>query len=282
MSLASLKEKMVGTEAVEDRDTLGGAVLDGNIYDMRLEVAYSQKSSSGALGFFTVWVTSQGRKVTDRQYITSGDAKGNKPYYEKDGKKLPLPGFSHVDFMVSLLTGKNLIDLDEQQSTIKLYNAAQGKEAPTEVTTYPELRGLPCKVGIKQIRQNKQVKVGNGYQASNEEQIVNEISKYFDSETSKTSTELLAKTDANFITKWSEKFANQLVDTYKPVAGATQSGSNPFAAQSKAAGGEGLKPSSMFGDAAAAAAVSGSMFGDKTVDTDPDAPSTAVPEEPNH
>lgn len=248
MSLSNLKNDMAQTEKVEEKDTLGGGVLEGGIYDMRLEVAYSQKSGGGALGFFTVWVNSQGRKITDRQYITSGDAKGNKPYYEKDGKKLALPGFQHVDFMVGLLLGKSLVELDEQQATLKLYNAAQGAEVPTEVTTYPELRGLKAKVGIKHIRQNKQVKQGNNYVPSNEEQSINEIDKYFDAETGKTSTELRANDDAAFINKWSEKFAGQVVDTYKPVANAPQSGGNPFANQAKSNGGEGHKPSSSMFD----------------------------------
>jgi hypothetical protein len=251
MSLSNLKNDMAQTEKVEEKDTLGGGVLEGGIYDMRLEVAYSQKSAGGALGFFTVWVNNQGRKITDRQYITSGDSKGNKPYYEKDGKKLALPGFSHVDFMVGLLLNKSLVDLDEQQATLKLYNAAQGSEVPTEVTTYPELRGLKAKIGIKQIRQNKQVKQGNSYVPSNEEQTINEIDKYFDAETGKTSTELRANDEAEFIKKWCEKFEGQTVDTYKPIANAPQSGSSgsPFASQSRAAGGEGHKPStSMFGD----------------------------------
>jgi len=248
MSLANLKSDMAQTESVEERDSVGGSVLDGGIYDMRLEVAYSQKSGSGALGFFTVWANSKGRKITDRQYITSGNAKGNKPYYEKEGKKLPLPGFSHVDFMCNLLLGKGLLDLEEQEATIKLYDGAQSKEVPTLVTTYPELRGLTSKIGIKQIRQNKQVKVGNNYQPSNEEQLVNEVDKYFDSETGKTSTEIKANTEAKFIDKWSETFAGQVVDTYKPVTSAPQSGANPFASQTKAAGGEGHQPSSMFGD----------------------------------
>lgn len=250
MSLANLKNEMAEVAKTEEKDSVGGGVLEGGIYDMRLEVAYSQKSSNGALGFFTVWANAQGRKITDRQYITSGDTKGNKPYYLKDGKKLPLPGFSHVDFMTNLLADKNLIDLEEQQATLKLYNGAQGKEVATEVTTYPELRGLPAKVGIQKIRQNKQAKVGNSYQPTNEEQVINQIDKYFDAESGRTGTEIKAKGEAVFINTWSKKFANELVDNYKEIAGAAQSGSNPFAAQAKSAGGEGHKPSSsMFGAA---------------------------------
>jgi hypothetical protein len=249
MSLANLQNEMAGTEVVEDRDSVGGGVLEGGIYDMRIEVAYSLKSAGGALGFFTVWVNDKGRKITDRQYITSGTAKGGKPYYLKDGKKLPLPGFSHVDFMVNLLLDKGLLSLEEQQAVIKLYDGAQGKEVPTEVVTYPELRGVAAKVAIQQVRQNKQVKVGQAYVKSNEEQSVNNIDKYFDADTGKTGVELKANSDASFIETWSTKYAGQVVDTYKTVANAPQTGANPFADQAKSAGGEGHKPStSMFGD----------------------------------
>lgn len=249
MSLANLQNDLVGSEAVVEKDSVGGGgVLEGNIYDMRLEVAYTKKSATGALGFFTIWANNEGRKITDRQYITSGDGKGNKPYYEKNGQKIPLPGFSHVDFMVKLLINKNLTALDEQQATIKLYDGAQGKEVPTEVTTYPELRGVSAKLGIQQIRQNKQVKQGSVYVKTNEEQVINEISKYFDADSGKTGTEIAGNSEADFINKWTKKFAGQVVDNYKVIENAASSGSNPFAAQAKSAGGEGHAPaSSMFG-----------------------------------
>jgi hypothetical protein len=250
MSLANLQNDMVGIEKTEERDSVGGGgAVESGVYDATIEVAYTLKAKSGALGFITVFVTADGSKITDRQYITSGDAKGNKPYYEKDNKKFPLPGYSHVDFMTDLLVGKSLTALQEQEAMLKLYDGALQKEVPTSVTVFPELRGLNVKVGILKIRENKTVKVGSAYTATNEERILNECAKFFDGLTGKTKTELRAGEEAAFITKWKEKNEGQVVDKFKEIAGAAKGG-NPFAGQAVSNGGNG----------AVAAAASG-MFG---------------------
>jgi len=254
MSLSNLQQEMAGTETTEERDVLGGTgAVDSNVYDYRIELAYTLKSKSGALGFMTVLVDKDGRKHTDRQYITSGDTKGNKPYYEKEGKKFPLPGFSHVDFMVDLLLNKSLTQLDSQEATIKLYDGILQKEVPTSVTVYPELRGKQVKVGLLKIRENKTVKQGSNYVKTNEERVFNEVNKYFDFETSKTKTEIKAHTadspsEAAFIKKWINKNQGQVQDNYKELPNAPKTGASPFAGEAKSAGGQGHQPTeSLFG-----------------------------------
>lgn len=222
MSLAGLDTG--GMEQVEERDSLGGSVLEGGVYPFRVEVAYTMKAASGALGFTTVFMNRDGQKITDTQYITGGDKKGNKPYYVKDGKKIPLPGYSHVDFMTDLLLNKPLTQLESQEATLKIWNKDAQKEVPTKVTVYPELRGKDVLLGLTKVRENKSKKVGNTYQPTPEERVFNEVDKFFDAETSKTKTELRSGEDANFIEKWKAKFEGQLVDNYKEVKGAPQSG----------------------------------------------------------
>lgn len=226
MSLADLENDLQNVEQQEERDTLGGGgVREGGIYDLAVEVAYSQRATSGALGFIVVFQDRDGNKITYRNYITSGNAKGCKPYYERDGKKFPLPGFSQTDNMVKFFLDKPLTKLNEKLATIKIYNSDQQKEVPTEVTVYPELRGLTAKVGLTKVRQNKSVKQGNAYVDTNEEQFINEFDKFFDFDTGCTKTELTAKAEAAFIEKWKEKYENQVVDKFKEVKNAPKSAS---------------------------------------------------------
>lgn len=244
--LSSLAGDMQGVEQTAERDSLGGGgPLDSQVMDARIEVAYMSKSKGGATGFNTVLVGPNGEKVVDRQWITSGTKKGCKPYYEKDGKRFPLPGFSHVDFMVDLLLGKSLTQLQQQAAVIKLWNSEKKAEEPTEVTAMPELRGLKVKVGIKKVRQNKMT--GDNYNIpTNEEQVFNEVDKYFDFETGKTKTELKANSDAEFIQKWKEKWEGEVDDSFKPVANAAQSGANAGGGNPLAGGG--APAEDLFGD----------------------------------
>lgn len=243
MSLAGLDTG--GMEHVEERDSLGGGVLDGGVYPFRIEVAYTLKADSGALGFTTIFMNRDGQKITNTQYITGGDAKGNKPYYVRDGKKIPLPGYSHVDFMTDLLLNKPLTQLESQEATLKIWNKDAGKEVPTKVTVYPELRGKDVLLGLTKVRENKSKKVGKDYVPTAEERVFNEVDKFFDAETGKTKTELRGGEEATFIEKWKAKFEGQLVDKYKEIKGAPQSGAtggSPF-------GDDSSSPSqSLFGD----------------------------------
>jgi hypothetical protein len=218
---------------------------------MRIEVAYTHKNDKGSTSFNTVLVDQDGNTFTDTQWIISGNAKGNKPYYEKNGKKFPLPGYSHADALVQLVTSKSLLDLQKKEVTLKLYDSKLKKEAPTNVESYPELVGASLQVGFHQIRENKNVLQGNKYVPTNEERVYNEVNKYFDGETGKTRTELTGNSEAVFLGKWEAKFSGQLQDKYKTIPNAATSavqGGSPFAAGANQGTNAEKASSSLFGD----------------------------------
>lgn len=232
MSL-DFSNELQGVEEQKEKDSLGGGgAFDSDVYELAVDVAYTQKSKGGALGFHLVCKDRDGNVFRDTQWITSGDAKGNKPYYEKDGKRFELPGYSHVRSMVEFLTGKQLKDLKPQDAELRLWNGTE--EAPTTVTTYPELRGVRMHAGILKIRQNK---VKNSKPTS-EEQFINEFVKFFTHPGKLTATEQRAGMEqGEFVEKWLEKNKGQVVDKYKEVkdssAGTGASSGNPL--QQKAA-----------------------------------------------
>lgn len=235
MSDFDLSAGLEGVEDVKERDSLGGRLLESGVSDFRIDVAYLRKSKGGAMGMHVVMENSDGIKLTDTQYITSGDKKGNKPYFEKDGKKYPMPGLQHFDVLASLVADKKVAKLEQKTAQIKLYDSEQQKELPTEVITFPELRNQKVKVGVLKIVKNKQVDDGTGkWVDTNEKRELNEVSKYFDADTGATNTELTAKAEPEFIQKWAEKFEGQTLDKFKavanaPASGATANSTNPLA-----------------------------------------------------
>ena len=234
MSEFDLSAGLDGVEDVEERDSLGGRLLESSIQDFRIEVAYLRKSKGGAMGMHVVMENGDSMKLTDTQYITSGDKKGNKPYFEKDGKKYPMPGLQHFDVLAQLVADKKVSQLEQKKAQLKLYDSEQQKEVPTEVITFPELRNQRIKVGVLKLVDNKQTQVNGKWVDTNEKREFNEVSKYFDAETGATNTELKAKSEPEFIEKWKAKFEGNTIDKFKEVANAPASGasagnSNPLA-----------------------------------------------------
>ena len=56
-----------------------------------------------------------------------------KPYYERNGKKYPLPGYTIIDDICLAVTGKSLGDAEMEEKNVKIYDFDLGKEVPTEV-----------------------------------------------------------------------------------------------------------------------------------------------------
>ena len=69
-------------------DSLGGQlILPTDIYLGVIKAAFGGKSSGGARSVTIHFQTESGKDMKETIYVTSGDAKGNKHYYERDGKK---------------------------------------------------------------------------------------------------------------------------------------------------------------------------------------------------
>lgn len=227
MSLADLTSQLnqqgVDTNKDVERDSLGGNLKESNVYPLKIVAAYTLKSSGGALGFTFLFKDTEGNEITETQYITN---RKGQPFYVKDGKSNPLPGFSTVNNAVKLLLGKDIGTLVEQDTVINIYSRDEQKKVPTTVKMYPELRDKVVKAGILHKVVNKQEKQGTDYVDTNEKREVNEIVKYFDAETNKTNAELLGNAPAEFMDKWLEKFKGKVIDRFKPVANAPAGGAS--------------------------------------------------------
>jgi hypothetical protein len=162
-----------------------------------------------------------GEKYSEALYMTSGEDKGCKNYYEdKEKNKRFLPGFIHANALALLTAGKEIGLLDSEKKIIEIYNPETKKKEPQEVPMVMELLGQPIRVGILRVRKNKNTKSGEKYVATNDEQISNEIDKFFRAEDGLTVPELAAgETEAKFLDEWKKRWDGKTKDQFKEVKG---------------------------------------------------------------
>ncbi len=216
--LASLKTDP-SVKVAEDKDVLGGGrqAIDSGAYPGVITMAYTMKSDGGAMGLVIIGQLGEEKtEVRQTLWVTSGNAKGNKPYYTKDGENFPLPGFSIANSLCLLTTGKELSDQETETKVVKVYNKDAQAEVATNVEALVELIGQEVIFGvIKQVvDKTKKNDATGAYDATGETREENEIDKFFcakDGFLNMTSTEIKAQaTEPVFYAAWVEKNAGQV------------------------------------------------------------------------
>ncbi len=205
------------TQEVE-KDTLGGGgALETDLYAFTIKAAYFDFAKSKAMSVNLMLETDNGRRLRVTEYITSGEAKGCKPYYEKDGKKFPLPGYSKMSTLCQLVTGKTIDQLNAEDKILKLYDFEARKETNQSKKVITELSGQPIKAGVFKIIEDKKSKVGNEYVPTGETREVNEVGKFFSAE-GKTIEEVTGGKDATFAEEWVKAHQGKTKDKSTKVA----------------------------------------------------------------
>lgn len=219
----------------ETKDTLGGSgyILETDVYPATVVTAYSDFFKSGAqfinVKFEVVKPDGSTQNFNERFTITN---KAGAIYYVgKDGKKHVLPGYEVMDDLCLLTTGKPLAEQETEKKVLQIWNAAEGKETPTEVDCLTDLFGSKALLAIQKVRKNKQVlDANNKYIDSKDEVNSNQTRKVFDAEYRTTVPEMrLAERNnvaptAQFIDKWLEKNQGKTLDEYHEVATQTSTG----------------------------------------------------------
>ena len=201
----------------EQKDTLGGfSLLDSNVYDAKIKVAYAGRSQSGAMNV-TVHADVAGREYKETVYITNSD--GNNFYYNKQDphKKMPLPGYSTINDLCQVCTGKSLSQMETENKTLMVYSPELQKEVPTQVPVITELLGKAVKLGIIKEKRFKTQKTDNGYVDTDEVREANVINKVFNAVSGQTAYEIAhdLKEAPLFIDKWLEKNKGIISDRTK-------------------------------------------------------------------
>lgn len=207
MSLLKNLETKANVEG--EKDILGGGgVLDTDLYPGRVKVAYLTTAGTGAVAV-NIQLDVDGKEVRQQFWVLSGDAKGNKNTYTKDGKEFYLPGFITANSLALLTVGKELAELDVEKKVIKLYDFDAKEERPTEVDVFVELTGQQILAGIEKQTIDKTVKneQTNEYEPTGETRDVNEVVKFFRFDDGLTVPEIeKGVTEAKFKDDWVSKF----------------------------------------------------------------------------
>ena len=244
--MSLLKNLASDSTIATEKDSVGGnSPLDTALYPMKITMAYVQKAASGALGLFLTMKTDDNREVRQTMYMSSGDAKGNKNYYEKDGVKNYLPGFNTANSLCLLTVGKEVSEMDTETKVVKLYSKEAKAEVPTKVEALTDLIGQDIIVGlIKQIVDKNEKDDSGAYVATGETREENEIDKFFRASDRMTTAEIRAEaTEAAFADTWEAKWAGKVRNKAKGASGTAGAPKAPGAA----AGGTKKPTASLFG-----------------------------------
>lgn len=220
--------------------------LASDIYNLIIKHAYVTKAKSGAMAVNLLLMTQDEREIKATEYITSGDAKGNKTYYEKEtnGKKeqFNLPGFSLIDSLAQIVTGKSILQANSEKRSIKLYDFDAKAEKVTEVDMLVDLVGKPvCGAVLHQIQDKTAKNAASGeYEATGKTYATNVVDKFLSPDERKTIIEIKSSIPADFSEKWLAKWKDQIDDQSTEVKGAGLKGA-------PVASGEAAPKTSLFG-----------------------------------
>lgn len=184
-------------------DVLGGSrIRDTNVYAGTVTLAYAGQSQGGARSLTFHIKFDDGGDYRETVYITN---RQGQPYYEKDGKKSPLPGFTTANDLALLTTGQDLTAQPSEEKVVKLYDFDAKAEVPTKVQALTDIMGKRIKAGIVRNTVDKTAKNGAGeYVPTGETRDENQVDKFFHDESGKTVSEFINKSEPEFLTKWVE------------------------------------------------------------------------------
>lgn len=200
----------------------GGGAIDSGVYTGEIKLVFVGKSDGGA-HFLEVHVDLPGgRPYRERLWVKG---KNGLHYYERNGKKSPLPGFTVANDLALLSTGFDLSGQTFEEKIVKLYDFDAKMEVPTKVQAITSMMGQSITIGVLKQTVDKNVKDSTGaYVPSGETRDENAIDKVFHTETGKTVSELstLPKdAPAEFQAKWDAKNKGQTRMKAKGAEGKT-------------------------------------------------------------
>lgn len=208
-----------------EKDSVGGGfVLDSNLYNFTIKLAYLQKTASDALSLVVHLTTEDNKDVRQQFWMTSGKEKGCKNYFvDKKGEKQYLPGFNMANSLCLLTVGKEISQMETETKVVNLYSSEAKAEVPTNVEMLTELLGKQVLGGlIKQVVDKTAKDAAGNYQPTGETREENELDKLFRERDGKTTAEILAQApEAVFIETWKKKWVGQVKDKSTKTAGST-------------------------------------------------------------
>lgn len=226
-------------DIIPEKDTLGGFQrLESGIYDFVVDMAYAVQADSGAKGVAFTLVDSAGQTFRETMYVTSGTEKGGTNYYERDGRRQYLMGFTLANDICIAIAGKELADMagTEKDVPVTVWIDDKPEEQIQKKQVLMDLIGGRISIGIIKALED-------GYPDANTSRERNSVDKVFTHGSRMTIVEKEAGlTEGVFYLKWLERNENKLVDKRKKSKNSTQATAGA-PATSGAPAGSGAAPS---------------------------------------
>jgi hypothetical protein len=229
MNINQLLKQDSDVQEVKDIVGGGGYIKDTDVYLMKINHAFFEESRGGALGVNISFKHADERKTefNSTVYVTGGKAKGQKPYYiSKQGKKVPLPGYTLVDDMVRLATNgaTTLETATTQEKAVEVYDGSVGSKVNKQVHVIDQLNGAVLKVALVKTLVNR----WRDGAPTAETMERNEIDRVFGQD-DRTIREVQAGAKAEIMAQWLEKNQGKVRDNTTVKSGSTSSSVAPAA-----------------------------------------------------
>ena len=227
--------KSEGLEETQDR--LGGMqVRPTDAYLAVIKAAYAGVSAGGARNVTLVLAVANS-DYTETIYITDKDKKNYFLNKNDNTKKVPLPGFTTINDICIVTTGKELFEQADEEKIVKIYDYDEKKELPKAVRMLVELIGKTFYAGIIHsiVDKNAKDESTGKYEPTGETREENNIEKVFHDPTKMTVPEARAvqaggsTPDPLFFDMWLDKNKGTVKNKSKsgnsPKTGNSSSGS---------------------------------------------------------
>lgn len=208
------------TEGLDESkvDSLGGGrqILESDIYDGAIKQAYTDIYQSGAR-FIAFSFDLNGVEYRENLLITTKDGVN---YYERDGKKRPLTGFTAADHICQAATGNPLSSMVTEPKVIQAWDSDARAMTNQTKEVLVDLIGAPITLAIQKIRRNKQEKTDTGYVDTPEAEELNEIHTVFNTQYKITVREAQnGVEEPTFYHAWLDARKGKTYDRFKEVSG---------------------------------------------------------------
>lgn len=212
--MSNILSKLNDNGLEETTDTLGGSfLLESGAYKATIANAYISTAKSGAISV-TVLYKIDGKDFSETIYVSNRDGEN---FYVKGNKKIPLPGYTTVNDICLIATGKPVAEQEVEEKVVKIFDYTAKTEIPTAMPCLTALCGQEIMLGIlkKKEYKNKKNDSTGEYEPIDEIREYNSISKAFYPELLCTVHEALNDKPAEFYSKWVEKNERVTVDLTK-------------------------------------------------------------------
>lgn len=211
---------------ITEDDVLGASTVPSDIYPAAIKMAYFDKSAGGAICVvFDCQLLVNGKVRNHKETIYISNKQGGFTYTNKDGEATPMPGFSTVDAICKVITGKSVTEVTTEMKTIKVWDFTQRAEVPQQKEVLMPLIGGKLRLGILEVTEDKSAKDASGaYVPTGATFDKNEVSKVF-CEDGRTVVEKENNvTEAKFAEAWIAKFQGKKINKSKGAVSGAQAG----------------------------------------------------------